>query len=130
MEPQLVTDPRLAPILQELQAREPVFHRPELGTNRKAFEQMMAATFWEVGASGRRYSRRYVLDTLVDRHSAQEDVWQASGFHCAELSPDTYLVTYTLVQNNTRVTRRATIWRRAPSGWKILYHQGTIVQQP
>ena len=131
MEPHLVTDPRLAAILKELQAREPIFHRPEFGTTRKAFEQMMDAAFWEIGASGRRYSRGYVLDTLVNRHPAQhEDVWEASDFHCAELGSDTYLVTYTLVQNNARVTRRATIWRRAKGGWKILYHQGTIVQEP
>jgi hypothetical protein len=25
------------------------------------------------------------------------------------------------------VTRRATLWRRMSSGWKILYHQGTVV---
>jgi hypothetical protein len=26
-----------------------------------------------------------------------------------------------------RLTRRATIWLRTPDGWKIVYHQGTIV---
>ena len=26
-----------------------------------------------------------------------------------------------------RVTRRATLWRRSKSGWKVLYHQGTVV---
>lgn len=131
MEPHLATDPRLVAVLKELQAREPIFHRPEFGTTRKKFEQMMDAAFWEVGASGRRYSREYVLQTLVGRHSApHEDVWEASGFHCAELGSDTYLVTYTLVQNKARVSRRATIWRRAKDGWKILYHQGTIVQEP
>jgi hypothetical protein len=27
-----------------------------------------------------------------------------------------------------RITRRATIWRRHVDGWKIVYHQGTIVE--
>jgi hypothetical protein len=27
-----------------------------------------------------------------------------------------------------RLTRRATIWQNTSEGWKILYHQGTIVQ--
>jgi hypothetical protein len=26
-----------------------------------------------------------------------------------------------------RVTRRATIWQTTGKGWRILYHQGTIV---
>lgn len=27
-----------------------------------------------------------------------------------------------------RKTRRCTIWRRSGKSWKILYHQGTVVQ--
>ena len=131
MEADLPTDRKLLGVLKELQAHEPIFHRPELGTTRAALEQMMDAGFWEVGASGRCYSRDYVLETLLERHSApQEDVWETSGFRCAELGPHTYLVTYTLVQNGARVTRRATIWRRARDGWRVLYHQGTIVEGP
>jgi hypothetical protein len=47
-------------------------------------------------------------------------------FH--EIAPDKYPLTYALVQDATRVTRRATIWRRSSDGWKIVYHQGTIVE--
>ena len=46
------------------------------------------------------------------------------------LSGDTYLLTYTLLQDHKRLTRRATIWRNTAEGWKAVYHQGTIVQQP
>ena len=128
MEPTLITDPKLADVLAELQRREPIFHRPEFGTGRRDFEDMTDADFWETGASGRRYSRQYVIDTLVERHtSPHDDVWEARGFHCAELARDAYLLTYTLVQDHTRVTRRATIWRLTQDGWKILYHQGTLV---
>ena len=35
-------------------------------------------------------------------------------------------VTTTLRQFE-RLTRRLTIWQRSPAGWRILYHQGTIV---
>jgi len=38
------------------------------------------------------------------------------------------LITYALEQG-PRITRRATLWRRTAAGWKILYHQGTIVEQ-
>jgi hypothetical protein len=128
MEPDLVTDPKVLAVLKELSQREPIFHRPEFGTTRADFERMTEATFWEVGASGRRYSRQYVLDELERRYANQaDDDWQAHDFHCLEIAADNYLLTYTLNQQG-RVTRRATIWRRTAEGWKIVYHQGTIVK--
>ena len=131
MEPVLLTDPKLADVLAELQKREPVFHRPEFGTGRRDFENIADANFWEVGASGRRYSRDYVIDTLVTRHSSpHRDEWRATDFHCVELGPRTYLVTYTLRHGAARITRRASVWRQSHEGWKILYHQGTVVESP
>lgn len=116
---------------EELTAREPIFHRRELGTSRADFERMTAEDFWEVGASGRIYTRDEVLDELERRYSGSYvDDLEASGFQCRRLAENVYLVTYHLVQDGTRHTRRATIWERTPDGWKIIYHQGTIIQEP
>ena len=129
MEPTLTTAPELEGVLAELSRREPIFHRPEFGTSRADFERMTVEDYWETGASGRRYSRQYVLDGLEERFSVpHDDVWETREFHCRRLGEDTYLLTYTLLQDNRRLTRRATIWQRTPDGWKIVYHQGTIVQ--
>jgi hypothetical protein len=129
MEPTLITAPELAGVLAELSSREPIFHRPELGTSRADFERMTVNDYWETGASGRRYSRQCVLDELELRFSApHEDVWETRDFHCRKLADDVYLLTYTLLQDKTRLTRRATIWQRTADGWKIVYHQGTIVE--
>ena len=129
MEPALSTDPELSGILAELSGREPIFHRPELGTRRVDFERMTVDDYWEVGASGRRYSRAFVLDELEKRHAVpHSDIWQTRDFCCRRLSQDVYLLTYTLLQNNARLTRRSTIWQRTDEGWKIVYHQGTVVQ--
>ena len=132
MKPWLTTEARLRDILEDLRGREPVFHRPELGTTRADFEAMTEAEFWEVGASGRRYSRGHVLHVLEDRHQvashlALEDTWEATDFACRQLGSDTYLLTYTLLQGQ-RKTRRTTIWRRVDGDWKILFHQGTVVE--
>jgi hypothetical protein len=130
-EPVLQTPAHLTRIRDELIAREPIFHRPEFGTARADFERMVVDDFWEVGASGRGYSRTYVLDELEKRHSApHEDVWEAGDFHCRELGPGYYLLTYTLIQDAVRRTRRATIWQRTEASWRIVYHQGTIVEAP
>lgn len=114
-------------VLEELKQREPVFHRLASGARRADLEKMTDPEFCEVGASGRRYGREYVLDILEKRFgNPGEDVWETRDFHCLELARDTYLVTYTLLQQKQRVTRRSSIWRRTRQGWKIVYHQGTV----
>lgn len=129
MEPNLSTPPELQGILEELEAREPIFHRPEFGTSRAHFEQLTEVDFWEIGASGRCYSRAFVLDELERRFSKpDEEAFEAKGFHCRSLGEDVYLLTYTLIQDQIRVTRRTTIWRKTAAGWKIAFHQGTVVQ--
>jgi hypothetical protein len=128
-EPTLTTASELQGILAERTRREPIFHRPEFGTSRADFENMTEEGFWETGASGRRHSRQFILDGLEKRFSVPHaDVWETSDFQCRRLGEDTYLLTYTLLQDHLRLTRRSTIWRRTPGGWKIVYHQGTIVQ--
>ena len=127
MEPKLVTRPEDRTALEQLRRLEPIFHRPEYSTP-AALEQLVAPDFWEIGASGRRYSRQYVLRTLAARAGHPiADEWQTSDFHCRGLGANVYLLTYTLLQGERR-THRATLWQRDPAGWKILFHQGTVVE--
>jgi hypothetical protein len=123
------TDAKLPEVLDELRKREPIFHRPEFGTTRAHFEAMTAEDFWEVGASGRVYTRQQVLDVLEQRYNNgayTDDPWQTSDFSCRPLAENIFLLTYVLTQG-TRKTRRATLWQCSPRGWKILYHQGTVI---
>ena len=133
MEPDLVTDPSLLGILAELRRHEPLFHRRELISSRAEFERETARDFWETGASGQRYSREFVWSALSQRYAASDtDAYEAEGWtmtdeHVREAGPGTYLLTYALRQGD-RVTRRLTVWQgSAETGWKVLYHQGTIV---
>ena len=123
-----VSNDTLHGILEELKSREPLFHHPELGTSESDYERMTEEDFWEVGASGRIYNRSYVIKNLVERYSKPFiDEWVLKDCLCRELSSDVYLFTYTLWQGD-RQSRRATLWRRSASDWKIVYHQGTLVQ--
>ena len=90
-------------VLEELKGLEPIFHRQEFGVTRSDFEKMTTPDFWEIGASGRRYTREYVLDVLDKRaqHPAG-DVWKTSEFRCQELAQDLYLLTYALEQESVR----------------------------
>src|SRR5271170_687465 len=128
MEPDLTTAPGLLAVLEELRQREPIFHQPKFGTTRADFEKITDPSFWEVGASGKRYSREFVLHTLESRPpDPGEASWVTRDFHCREIAADNYLITYTLLQG-PRITRRATLWRRTAGEWKILFHQGTVVE--
>ena len=121
-------DPDLFSVLEELRRREPIFHTPEFGTTVADFEKATAPEYWETSASGRRYSREFILRTL-EKHPPVDAAtvgWQTYDHAVRRLSPDTYLFTYTLRQIE-RLTRRATIWQTTSGGWRILYHQGTIV---
>ena len=62
-------------------------------------------------------------EELVDADVAG---WKATDFGLRRLGSDCYLLTYTLDQNG-RLTRRATVWEKSRDGWRIVYHQGTIV---
>ena len=90
---------------------------------------MTVPDFWEVGASGTVYGREFIWTILEQRYAADEpDPWETEDFALRRLAVDVYLVTYLLHQDD-RLTRRATVWERAASGWRIVYHQGTVVSE-
>lgn len=121
------TQPALLPTLTELMPLEPIFHTQDFGVTPSHFESRMAPDYWEVGASGRRYGREFILDFLAKSPpiDAVSSGWKSFDHALRQLGPDTYLLTYTLLQGE-RLTRRSTIWQKTEECWRILYHQGTI----
>lgn len=117
-------------ILEELKNYEPIFHHPEkFGKTKQDIENQICDEFWEVGASGNVYTKQDIIETLLERYNDPnyQDIWEAKDFALTQIAPDNYLLTYILIQDKTRVTRRSTIWRRVNDNWKILYHQGTVI---
>ena len=129
MEPSLTTPDALQPILQELRLLEPIFHSAYFDATPEKFEQYVSPQFWEVGASGNRYSRAFVLKVLSERAAPPDDeAWFTTDWHLAEAGAQNYLLTYTLHQPG-RLTRRLSVWRTTNSGWQVIYHQGTVVAE-
>jgi hypothetical protein len=115
-------------VREELVAREPIFHRSELGTSREDYLAQTEEDYWEVGASGRVYEREGVVSGLVARGKVPGDErWVISDARVRQLRETTYALTYRLDQAG-RLTRRLTLWDRDAGGWKTVYHPGTIIQ--
>lgn len=120
-------------IVKELREREPVFHRLPAQTTREELEPRLVSDFFEIGASGRIYSRDRVIETVVDRYERDEGELEhtITEFECRELSEHIFLVTYLLAQPDgpiVRTTRRATVWTNELGRWQVVYHQGTIAE--
>jgi len=129
-EPDLATEPHLTDVLAELRALEPVFHGEHAPRTRAEFEAQTAPDFWETGASGRRYSREFVWSVTAERGASgytDDRDWTAEDFQVRPAGCATFLLTYTLHQGG-RVTRRLTVWQLRGGAWRILYHQGTVVE--
>ena len=122
------TEPDLLPVLDELIRIEPIFHTTEFGVTPADLQRRMSPGYWEVGASGRRYSRDFILHNFeqtppIDAHAAG---WKTTDHALQRLGPQTVLLTYNL-QQGLRLTRRATIWQHSRQDWLVVYHQGTLV---
>ncbi|HEY4358587.1 MAG TPA: DUF4440 domain-containing protein [Acidobacteriaceae bacterium] len=124
------TPPELHPVLDELRRLEPIFHSPEFGQSCADYERRMAPGYWEVGASGKRYSREFILESLSGKPPAFASAlgWESCDYALRALGPETFLLTYALSQKD-RITRRSTVWQNTSEGWRILYHQGTVVTE-
>ena len=111
-------------VLDSLLQCEASFQRPPAGCTRDDFERMIAESFWEIGASGRRYDRQDVLQTVDARMSAPPaGAWDTSDVRCAQLCATTFLLSYALRQPQ-RLSRRSTIWRHTDGQRQMLFHQG------
>ncbi|MDJ0362448.1 DUF4440 domain-containing protein [Rhodococcus sp. H29-C3] len=116
-------------VRDQLLALEPILHRLPTGSDRAAIDALLEHDYFEVGASGSVYTRTLVIDVVEKRYRDGENpmdaAWSIDNFHASTLAEHLYLVTYRLSQSG-RVSQRATVWRRHDSGWKAVYHQGTL----
>lgn len=116
-------------ILKKLMQLEDVFHAACPVATEADFERVVAPDFWEVGASGKIYTREFALSVLKNRTSTPAaSNWQTSDYQVVQAGQDVYLLSYTL-QQPQRITRRLTVWQHHAGNWQAIYHQGTVVAE-
>ena len=116
--------------VEELRSREPLFHNEPRHAGREHLESMTVDDFFEIGASGRIYSREHVLERVLSRYERDEPVLapEVEEIFVRGIGPHAFLATYTLQQPDghaTRTSRRATVWTDREGHWQVIYHQGT-----
>ncbi|TWH76829.1 hypothetical protein LX59_00874 [Azomonas agilis] len=117
----------LTQILEQLKALEPLIYCANSGACSEHFERLLVQDFWEVGASGKIYDRAFVLSVLKARQQNPiQEPWHTFDYQIRPIETQHFLITYSL-QQATRLSRRATLWQNTEQGWKMLYHQGTVV---
>ena len=120
-------------VCEDITKCELLLMNPPQNINHADLEKIIHADFFEIGASGQRHDRASCMDTVMHRCESKCNVksesCEAKDFECTEISNNIYLLTYILIQNKQRVTRRASIWKLNGAQWEIMYHQGTIVSR-
>jgi hypothetical protein len=79
--------------------------------------------FFEIGASGRAWDRASMVEVLA---GTGPSTLQCDEMAVHVLAADVALVTYRTVEPE-RIARRVSVWIRTDAGWRMRYHQGTVV---
>jgi hypothetical protein len=122
----------MSTLLSELQALEVELHHPGVRCSRERLEQLLHADFYEVGRSGRTYTRVTVIDHLAAEES--QPVMESGAFALLELAPGVALLTYRSAfadpeRGLSHHALRSSLWVRTSSGWQMRYHQGTAAAE-
>jgi ribonuclease HI len=87
--------------------------------------ELLAPDFYEIGQSGRRWSRDEIIAALVSE-PRPDAVPTMSERQARLISPDTVLLSYRL-QFGERASLRSSLWKQTEDSVQCFFHQGTSV---
>lgn len=107
---------------------ETALHQADARHDTSFLEQTLHPAFREFGRSGREYDRHTIITALTSEESSP--VTWAQDFHAQRLDDRAVLLTYRsahLTDNGDleRYTNRSSVWLQTPTGWQMVFHQGT-----
>jgi hypothetical protein len=106
--------------------------KPEVRAEPAAVEALLHPGFSEFGASGRRWGRTELLAALAaeqpagEQSAGEEPAITATEMTGTRLADDVIHLTY-LSQRAGRRALRSSIWLRTTDGWRVYFHQGTLI---
>ncbi len=101
--------------------------QPEVRRSADQVEALLHPDFYEFGPSGRKWDRPQMMAALDAAEWRNDDTPAiASEMAGTRLADDVVLVTY-LTQRGQRRARHSSLWRRTEEGWRLYFHQGTLL---
>ena len=121
------SNPTLEEIAAHLRACEEMLLASVTRRNRVSVAAMLAEDFFEIGASGRHWTREEILELLESEEYSPPSM---EDFQCLSIADGVALVTYRTVRldrasGNQSVTLRSSIWTHENGDWRMRFHQGT-----
>lgn len=100
---------------------------PQVRRDLHRLTELLAPTFIEIGASGRRWDLPGILAMLAEE-TAAGDVREIDmvGLEGRELAAGV-IQTFWDSHREVRRARRTSVWCQTPTGWQQVYHQGTLL---
>jgi hypothetical protein len=104
-------------------------HRKSIRRSKDMINELLHDDFEEIGASGNIFNKDQMIEELLYETPFTIN---ASDFELRMFSEDIAQLKYktknTENKNLTRTTLRSSIWKNEGSKWKMIFHQGTVVQ--
>jgi len=121
----------MASLAEQLLECEKKLLDPSLRRNPEKLASLLDDDFVEFGSSGRTYDKKQVLHQLSRQVPAQVTIEE---FRVVELTPSVVLATYRARAESAdgksqKYSLRSSIWVERADGWKMVFHQGTLVRE-
>jgi hypothetical protein len=116
-------------IINTLAEYERLLANPGTVSNKEELNKLLSDKFMEIGSSGRLYNREQTLKALESGEMPQTDL---TGFNIINLAENTWLLTYRakrIINGNTALSYRCSVWNYNNKQWQILFHQGTNITE-
>ncbi|WP_338894798.1 DUF4440 domain-containing protein [Streptomyces sp. TG1A-60] len=99
---------------------------PEVRASPARVLELLDPEFTEIGASGRRWDTKSILTVTSGGSVSPESPVKVSEMSGVVLAPGVVHLTY-FADNQGRRAWRSSLWRLTEMGWRMYFHQGTLV---
>jgi hypothetical protein len=106
--------------------------QPNVRKSAEEVSELLASEFIEFGSSGRIFDKEQIIASLQMEPTVRRSL---VDFRTCILAPAVVLVTYRAVRQGTSdeqpiYSLRSSIWKLIDGRWQMLFHQGTLSQEP
>ena len=102
--------------------------RAETRYDLKYMREVLSPEFFEFGRSGRKYN---IEETLSSPKQEINILLPLKDFKVHIISEEVFLITYLSEISGKELLKsnRSSLWKKTESGWRLMFHQGTPVNE-